>query len=157
MLKIKIIAVGKIKEKYFSDAIAEYSKRLSRYCSFEIVEVKEETFRETNDGIKARILKAEEERILRVASGYKIAFAIEGKKNSSEGFAERIGKFVKDGENEVDFIIGGSYGLSAAVKAECKESVSFSDMTFPHTLMRVVAAEQIYRAFTILSGSEYHK
>ena len=154
MIKIRLIAVGKVKEEYFRDAVSEYAKRLSRYCDFGIVEVKEENSDKPDVG---RILSVEGERIAKAMKGYPVALAIEGKKVSSESFASMIGRLVDSGTGEICFVIGGSYGLCESVKAACREKISFSDMTFPHTLMRVIFAEQLYRAFTILSGTEYHK
>ena len=145
MLKINIIAVGKIKEEYFRAAVAEYTKRLSRFAKIEIKEIAE-----------GKNLKAEAEDIIRAAKGVKIALCIEGEKLSSEGLASRI-KSITDRGEEMSFIIGSSCGLDNSVKAAADLKLSFSDMTFPHQLMRVVLLEQIYRAFMINSGSEYHK
>lgn len=157
MIKIRVVAVGKVKEKYFSDAIAEYSKRLSRFCEFSLIEVKEENYDKATPSAIEKILAAEGERIEKAAKGLIVCLAIEGKKISSEDFA----KFIKDktdsGAGEITFVIGGSYGIDKKIKAACKDKISFSAMTFPHTLARVMLVEQIYRAFTIISGAEYHK
>jgi len=145
MIKINIIAVGKIKEEFYREALAEYLKRLSRFAR---VEVKELAERQT--------LKEEAADILKCAKGYVIALAIEGEKLSSEGLAKKI-KTLCDGGKEFSFVIGSSCGLDKSVKDRADFLLSFSDMTFPHQLMRVILSEQIYRAFMINSGSEYHK
>ena len=157
MIKIKLVAVGKVKEKYFTEAILEYSKRLNGYCEFTLVEVKEENFKNPSASEIKKIMQVEGERIEKAIKGYPIVFAIEGKKVSSEGLAQKIKTLTDRGEGEITFIIGGSYGVDERVKNLCKERTSFSDLTFPHTLMRVIAVEQIYRAFSINAGSEYHK
>ena len=145
MQKINIICVGKIKEDYLRSAIAEYLKRLSRFAKVEVKELPE-----------GKSLKDEAEPILRSARGYKIALCVEGEKLSSEGFAERVKTLCDRGE-EISLIIGSSCGLDDSVKAQADLRLSFSDMTFPHQLMRVILLEQVYRAFMINSGSEYHK
>lgn len=157
MIKIRLIAVGKVKEKYFADAIAEYSKRLSAYCDFTLIEVKEENYKNPSSADIKKIMAIEGERIEKAIKGYPIVLAIEGKKFSSEELSKRIKTLTDRGEGELSFIIGGSYGVDERIKKLCKESLSFSDMTFPHTLMRVMVTEQIYRAFSIIAGSEYHK
>lgn len=157
MIKINLLAVGKIKEKYFAEAVAEYSKRLSKYCEFKIIEIAEENYSKA-DYATAEIIKQKEgEKILPLIKGYAIAAAIEGKKVSSESFADKIKRLTDAGNGVITFIIGGSYGLSKDVKERVNELVSFSDATFPHTLFRVILTEQIYRAFCINSGSPYHK
>ena len=157
MLKVKIIAVGKIKEKYFTDAILEYSKRLSRYVKFSIVEVKEENFiQEPNESEKLEILSREGANIKKELNGYVIAMCIEGKKLSSTELSKVIDK-IKNTSSEVCFIIGGSYGIDESVKKLADLKLSISDMTFPHTLCRVMLTEQIYRAFSILNDGKYHK
>lgn len=145
MQKIKIVCVGKIKEEYFRSAIAEYSKRLSRFADIEIRELPE-----------GRSIAEEAEPILSALKGYKIALCVEGDKLSSEGLARKVRSLTDRGE-EITFIIGSSYGLAEGVKRAADFKLSFSDMTFPHQLMRVILLEQIYRAFMINSGSEYHK
>ena len=157
MIKIRLIAVGKVKEKYFVEAINEYSKRLSGYCDFSIVEVKEENYKNPSDAEINKILSVEAERIEKAIKGYVIALAVEGNKISSENLAKKIKTLTNRGEGEITFIIGGSYGIDQRIKNLAKEKISFSDMTFPHTLMRVIATEQLYRAFAINAGSEYHK
>ncbi|MGN1104985.1 MAG: 23S rRNA (pseudouridine(1915)-N(3))-methyltransferase RlmH [Candidatus Coproplasma sp.] len=145
MIKVNIVCIGKIKESYLRDAVAEYSKRLSRFCRLEIKELAE-----------GKSLKEEAPLVIKASSGYKIALCVEGKKCSSEQLASTI-KALCDGGKEITFIIGSSYGLDDSVKAQADLKLSFSDMTFPHQLMRVILLEQVYRAFMINGGSEYHK
>ena len=145
MQKVTIVCVGKIKEAFYRDAVAEYAKRLSRFVTFTVREIAE-----------GRSLEEEGESILHAAKGFIIALCIEGKKMSSEGLAAEIKK-LSDRGSEVTFIIGSSCGLCDKVKAAAHLKLSFSDMTFPHQLMRVILCEQIYRAYMINSGSEYHK
>lgn len=145
MQKINIVCVGKIKESFYRSAVEEYLKRLSRFAR---VEVKEFAEGKTPD--------AEADCLLRAAKGKKIALCIEGAKYSSTGFASLV-KGITDRGQEASFVIGSSCGLSDKVKAQADIKLSFSDMTFPHQLMRVILCEQLYRAFMINSGSEYHK
>lgn len=157
MIKIKVVCVGKIKEKYFADAVKEYEKRLSRYCQFQIKELKEENFNDnpTESDVKT-IIKKEGESILKEIKGKVILLDIKGKEYSSVEFSTLVKDFVDKGE-EVTFIIGGSYGVSQEVKDKASAKISFSKMTFPHTLFRVMLVEQIYRAYTIINGAKYHK
>ena len=157
MIKINVIAVGKVKEKYFADGISEYQKRLSRFCDFSIIEINEENYSKVDSTIIDSIKNKEGERILQVIKGKVFAMAIEGKKVSSESLAKTIKSTVDGGDGVISFVIGGSYGLSDAVKKRADALISFSDMTFPHTLFRLMLTEQIYRAFCINSGSPYHK
>ena len=145
MQKINIVCVGKIKEKFYSDAVSEYMKRLSRFAKVEIREVAE-----------CRNLEEEAPLILKAARGRIVALCVEGKKYSSEDLACYI-KSLTDTGSECTFIIGSSCGLSDIVKDKANLKLSFSDMTFPHQLMRVILLEQIYRAFMINGGGEYHK
>lgn len=145
MIKVNIVCVGKIKEQFYRDAVAEYVKRLSRFCRAEICELSE-----------GRSLEEEGEAILRRVRGYVIALCVEGQKLSSMGLAARMKQLCDDGR-EITFIIGSSCGLAEKVKAAARLKLSFSDMTFPHQLMRVILCEQIYRAFMINGGGEYHK
>jgi 23S rRNA (pseudouridine1915-N3)-methyltransferase len=157
MVKIKVIAVGKVKEKYYSEALNEYSKRLSRYCDIKIVEVKEENFlKEPNESQKLEILKLEAEHIKKEIKGYLMVTAIEGKKFSSVDFSKKIDS-IKNVNSEISIVIGGSYGVDDSIKQMAQEKISFSDMTFPHTLFRVLILEQLYRAFSILNDGKYHK
>ena len=157
---IKIIAVGKLKEKFFDDAVSEYSKRLSAYTKLEIKEVADEKIPEKfsdAEALKAR--EKEGERILKNIrdNEYVVTLEILGKTMDSEGFAGFINDLNINGKPDITFVIGGSTGLSGQVssRADCK--LSFSKMTFPHQLMRVVLLEQIYRAFKIMRGETYHK
>ena len=155
MLKVNIVAVGKIKEKYFADGIEEYSKRLLRFCNFRIIEVAEENYTKASAGDVMVIKKREEERIIPHLKGKIYAMAIEGKNFSSEDFSKKlISSSLTD--SEITFVIGGSYGLGDEIKNRA-ELISFSKMTFPHTLFRLMLTEQIYRAFMLNSGSAYHK
>lgn len=157
MVKINIVAVGKVKEKYFQQGIDEYVKRLSRYAKLNIIEVKEKNITtEPNPAQIKEILKREGEDIKKELKGYVVAMAIEGKKLSSEGFASFIEKATNTC-GEITFVIGGSYGLDDSVKVLASEKISISDMTFPHTLLRLILSEQLYRAFTILKDGKYHK
>ena len=157
MVKINVVAVGKVKEKYFSEGINEYAKRMSKFAQFSIIEVQEENFAKVDDGIIEIIKEKECQRILPHLKGTIIALAIEGKKYDSQTFASTMQKMIDQSGGTITFVIGGSYGLSDKIKKEAKGLISFSDMTFPHTLFRLMLSEQIYRAFTIISGSGYHK
>lgn len=157
MIKINLVAVGKVKEKYFLDAISEYSKRLSRFCEFKIIEIQEENYQKVDDALILSIKEKEGEKILPYLKGYVYAMAIEGEQLSSEKFAKELKKLADFGQGVVTFVIGGSYGLDDRVKKKADKLLSFSANTFPHTLFRVMLTEQIYRAFSINSGSAYHK
>ncbi len=160
MLSITVVAVGKIKEKYFNDAINEYQKRLSAYCKFEVVEVKDEkTPDNPTETEKQVVLSREAERIIpKIPKGAMVvALCVEGKQMSSEAFAKLIDKSTAQGVSKIAFVIGGSMGLSEEVKNLASLRLSFSEMTFPHKLMRVILGEQLYRAFTIIEGKTYHK
>jgi len=159
-MKIRLITVGKIKESFFKDAILEYSKRLSKFCNLEIIEVADEmTPDKANDVENQKILEKEGERILSKIkdTDFLVTLEIEGKKLSSEDFAKKISSLCLSGKSTIDFAIGGSLGLDKNVKNRSDFSLSFSDMTFPHQLMRVIVLEQIYRAFKINAGEPYHK
>ncbi len=145
MYKINIVCVGKLKERFYSDAVAEYLKRLSRFASVSVRELAEK-----------RTLAEEAELIRKELRGYVIVLAVEGVQVSSEEFAKKI-RSLCDAGKEITFVIGSSCGLDGSVKAAADYALSFSKMTFPHQLMRVVLCEQIYRAFMINSGAEYHK
>ena len=159
-MKITLITVGKIKEKYFRDAIAEYAKRLSRYCKLEIIEVADEkTPDSASEALENQIKEKEGERILSKVpdSAYVVALAIEGKQLSSEDLADKMEKWNVNGISHLVFIIGGSLGLTPKVLNRADFKLSFSKMTFPHQLMRVVLLEQIYRSFRIRNNEPYHK
>ncbi len=159
MLNVNIICVGSLKEKFFSDAVSEYKKRLSRYCKFNIIELAEEkiTDQETQAQIDKTLMKEGEKILSKIGkSDYCIAMCIEGKNISSQELSEKL-EDVSLTHGTVDFIIGGSWGLSGEVKNRADFKLSVSKMTFPHQLFRVMLSEQIYRAFTISSGAKYHK
>lgn len=159
-MKISVLCVGKIKEKFFSDALAEYSKRLSRYCKLEIIEVPDEKTPDEASEHEEELIKAKEgEKLLRFIKDddYVIALAIEGNKLTSVGLADHIDKLGVGGTSHICFVIGGSLGLSQAVMKRANYALSFSDMTFPHQLMRVILLEQIYRSYRIITGEPYHK
>ena len=159
-MKITIVCVGKIKEKYWTMALGEYEKRLSRYCKLDIVQVEDE---KTPDGAsqaaEAAIKEKEGKRILAKIpdSAYVIALAIEGKMLDSVELSEKIERLGIQGEGHLLFVIGGSLGLSREVMNRADFALSFSKMTFPHQMMRVILLEQIYRAYRISSGEPYHK
>lgn len=160
MLTVTILAVGRIKEKYFADAIAEYSKRLGRYCRLNIIEVKDEpTPDNPTEREKQLVLGKEGERLLEKLSrgAYLIPLCIEGRQVSSEKLAEKLDSIAGSGYSEIVFVIGGSMGLCDEIKKMADMKLSFSEMTFPHQLMRVILLEQIYRAFNISNGGKYHK
>ena len=159
-MKITLITVGKIKEKYLEQAIAEYSKRLSRYCKLEIIQVADE---KTPDGasplVEEQIKEKEGQRILsHIKDGmYVIALAIQGNMLTSEELAQKVDTLGISGISHAAFVIGGSLGLSEQVLKRADYQLSFSKMTFPHQLMRVILLEQIYRSYRIISGAPYHK
>ena len=159
-MKITCVVVGKIKEKYLTDAIKEYSKRLSRYCKLEIVELADE---KTPDGAseaeEVAIREKEGERILKALKddAYVIALAIEGKMLDSVELSQKIERLGVSGTSHIAFVIGGSLGLAPAVMKRADYALSFSRMTFPHQLMRVVLLEQLYRSYRILKNEPYHK
>lgn len=159
-MKITVVCVGKLKEKFYQDAVAEYAKRLGRYCKLELIEVADE---KTPDGagelLEDKILKREAERILgRIREdAFVCTLEIGGKKLSSEGLAHWIQNLTVKGNSHITFVIGGSLGLHLSVRQRADFALSFSDMTFPHQLMRVILLEQVYRSFRILNGEPYHK
>jgi len=149
-MNIRILCVGKLKESYWSDAVAEYKKRLSAYCSLSIEEVKEsprEDLAEEGEALLRRIRPED----------YVILLDVAGKALDSEGLAAMMGRLGLEGKSQLVFIIGGSSGLSPEVKTRGDFALSFSAMTFPHQMMRVILLEQIYRGFKILRGEKYHK
>ena len=159
-MRITLITVGKIKEKYLKDAIAEYTKRLSKYCKLEIIEVADEkTPDNASEVVEHAIRVKEAERILRYIKddAYVITLEINGKQLSSEELADKIGKLGVQGTSHIIFIIGGSIGLGEDVLKKSDFALSFSKMTFPHQLMRVILLEQVYRSYRIISGEPYHK
>lgn len=159
-MKIILITVGKIKEKYLRDAVSEYGKRLSRYCKLEIVEVADEkTPDQASEAMDENIRAKEGERILKYIRDdmYVITLEIGGKMLSSEEFARKIETLGVQGKSSIAFVIGGSIGLGKEVLKRSDYALSFSKMTFPHQLMRVILLEQVYRAYRIINGEPYHK
>ncbi|MDO4903136.1 MAG: 23S rRNA (pseudouridine(1915)-N(3))-methyltransferase RlmH [Limosilactobacillus sp.] len=159
-MNIKIIGVGKLKEKYFKAGIEEYAKRLGRYCKFEIVEVPDEKAPESlSQAEMDDVMGKEGERILSKIKDreYVFVLAIKGKERTSEDFAKEINQLATYGKSDITFVIGGSLGTSPAVLKRADAQISFGRFTLPHQLMRLVLTEQIYRAFTIINGLPYHK
>ncbi len=159
-MKISIICVGKIKEKYFRDAIAEYEKRLGKYCKLEILEVTDEkTPDNAGEALEEQIKEKEAARILKYVKddAYVYTLEINGDNPDSEGLAKQINTLGIQGKSHIQFIIGGSLGLHHSVSKIADKSISFSKMTFPHQLMRVILLEQIYRSYRIIMGEPYHK
>lgn len=160
MLNVMIICVGKLKESYWREAVAEYSKRMRTFCNFSIVEVDEEKIADnpSPSQIKTTITKEGERIISKIPHNAKvISMCIEGKQRSSEKLAQEIADIAVGGYSSIAFIIGGSWGLSDEVKRMSHIRLSMSEMTFPHQLARVMLCEQIYRAFQINIGGKYHK
>lgn len=159
-MKITLITVGKIKEKYLKDAIAEYSKRLSKYCKLEVIEVADEkTPDQASENVEQQIRKKEGERIFRYVKedAYVITLEIGGTMLDSVAFAKKIETLGVQGKSHIIFIIGGSIGLGEDVLKRSDYGLSFSKMTFPHQLMRVILLEQVYRSYRIIEGAPYHK
>jgi len=159
-MKITILSVGKIKEKHFKDAISEYEKRLSRYCKLKFIEVADEKTPEQSSSVEKKMIRQREgKRLLKHIrdEAYVITLEINGKELNSEQFGRRIENLGVTGVNHVYFVIGGSIGLGEEVRKRADFALSFSKMTFPHQLMRVILLEQIYRGYRIMKGEPYHK
>lgn len=159
-MKITVLTVGKIKEKFYTAAIDEYSKRLSRYCKLNIIQVADEKTIENSTEKEMDIIKAKEgEKILKNIpdDAFVITLEINGKMLDSEEFADKINKLGIMGESHIVFVIGGSLGLHKDVSKRANFKLSFSKMTFPHQLMRVILLEQIYRSYRIINNEPYHK
>ena len=159
-MNINIICVGKLKEDYLKSAILEYCKRLKRFCKLNIIEINDEKIPENaSKAEEEKILDFEGSQILKHIhpSHFCITLCVEGKQFSSEDFSSEISNVLKNGKSTIDFIIGSSLGLSPKVKEVSDLKLSFSKMTFPHQLMRVILLEQIYRSFKIISNEKYHK
>lgn len=159
-MKITILCVGKVKEKFYRDAIDEYTKRLSRYSKLEIIEVADEKTEENSSETEIALIKNKEgERLLKhiKEDAYVIALSIDGKQLDSEELSKKINSLGIQGTSHIYFVIGGSLGLSDEVIKRANYKLSFSKMTFPHQLMRVILLEQIYRAYRILNNEPYHK
>ncbi len=159
-MNITVVTVGKLKERYFREAVEEYSTRLSKYCKLEMVEIPDEKAPENlSRAQELQIIQKEGQGILKQIKedAHVIALAIQGKQLSSEGLAEYINSLGIKGRSNIVFVIGGSLGLSDEVLKRADYQLSFSSMTFPHQLMRVVLLEQVYRGFRIIKGEPYHK
>lgn len=159
-MKIKIICIGKLKEKYLKDGVDEYLKRLKRFCDTEICELPDIRIPENATLAEcSAVIEKEADKILEKMSksAYIISLCVEGKQLSSEELAEKISSVILGGKSNIDIIIGGSLGLSPRIKEISDFKLSFSKMTFPHQLMRLILAEQIYRSFKINANEEYHK
>ncbi|MEN1759787.1 23S rRNA (pseudouridine(1915)-N(3))-methyltransferase RlmH [Anoxynatronum sibiricum] len=159
-MQLTILSVGKIKEKYVKQGVDEYVKRLSRYCQLQLVEVPDEKAPENlSPAEEEQVKKREGEQLLKRMGDHQhvIALAIDGKQHSSEGLAHHLHQLGLTGKSNVVFVIGGSLGLAEAVLKRANESISFSLMTFPHQLMKVLLLEQVYRAFRINRNEPYHK
>lgn len=159
-MNIRIVAVGKIKEKYIQEGIKEFTKRLSRYCTLDIIEIDDEKAPENLSEKEMEIVKTKEgERILSKipTNSFVIALVIEGRQLSSEALSGKVEDLMINGTNDICFVIGGSLGLSTDVINRSNYKLSFSKMTFPHQLMRLILLEQVYRGFRIMKGEPYHK
>ena len=159
-MNIRIIAVGKVKEKYINEGIKEFSKRLSRYCTLDIIEIEDEKAPVNLSDKEMDIVKQKEgDRIIAKIpqNSFIISLEIQGKQISSEELSKKMEDLMIDGYNDITFIIGGSLGLSNEVSSKSNYKLSFSKMTFPHQLMRLILLEQVYRAWRIMKGEPYHK
>ena len=158
-MKVTLICVGKVKEKFYRDAIKEYEKRLGAYIKLNTIEISDEKVKVENDSEIALAMEKEGNNILSKIKDnqYVITLEILGKNLSSEEFASKIDNLMLTGKSDVVLVIGGSYGLSDSVKKRSDFTLSFSRMTFPHQMMRVVLLEQVYRAYRIITGASYHK
>lgn len=159
-MRITVLCVGKLKEKYFVQGIEEYAKRLSRYCKLEIIEVADEkTPDNASEVVELQIKQKEGERMAKYLKdgAYVIALAIEGKQKDSIAFGKQIEKLGVEGKSHIIFVIGGSLGLDSDILKRADELISFSKMTFPHQMMRMILLEQIYRGYRIVNGEPYHK
>ena len=158
-MKVTLICVGKVKEKFYRDAIKEYEKRLGAYIKLNTIEISDEKVKVENDSEIALAMEKEGNNILSKIKDnqYVITLEILGKNLSSEEFASKIDNLMLTGKSDVALVIGGSYGLSDSVKKRSDFALSFSTMTFPHQMMRVVLLEQVYRAYRIITGASYHK
>ncbi|WP_312353073.1 23S rRNA (pseudouridine(1915)-N(3))-methyltransferase RlmH [Aminipila sp.] len=159
-MNVSIVCIGKLKEKYWVNAVDEYSKRLSKYCTLLIDELKEERLPDNASAAEEEAVKtAEGKSILKriKKESYVITLEIKGNQISSEKLADKVSQLGLDGRSDIVFVIGGSLGLSAEVSQRADYKLSFSAMTFPHQMMRVILLEQIYRAFKIIKNEQYHK
>ena len=160
MQKVTVLCVGKLKEKFYADAAAEYAKRLSRFCRLELVELPEERLPEDPSPAQIEAALLKEAAVIRskLPSGaVLIVLCVEGSPLSSEALARQMADWAGQGAGQLAFLIGGSYGLHPSIKAQAKLRLSMSPMTFPHHLARVMVLEQLYRAYQINAGAKYHK
>lgn len=159
MYNINIICIGKLKEKYLCEASGEYLKRLKAYCSIKIIELDECRITGNHDSDIKSAVNCEGEKIIKriPPSSFTIGMFLDGKQIDSNSFADKLSKIALKNSSTINFIIGGSYGLSNNVRKACNEIMSISSMTFPHQLFRIILLEQLYRAFNILNGGNYHK
>lgn len=157
MMTINLLCVGNIKEKFFVEAVKEYQKRLNAFCKLNIVEVKESNFNNPTSSEIEIIKQNEAKEIKKHLTKYNILFNIQGENLTSVEFANFISKKQLEGLSELTFIIGGSYGVTDEIKNLVQFNLSFSKLTFPHQLFRVMCLEQVYRAFTIINNKTYHK
>ena len=159
MLNVRLIAVGKLRERSLAEGCAEYQKRLGAFCRLELVELPEARLAEkpSEAQIEAALSKEAEQVLERAKGSYLIALCVEGRAMPSKALSERLSKLAVDGISAVSFVIGSSFGLSPRVKAAADLCLSMSEMTFPHQLMRLMLLEQLYRAFSITAGGKYHK
>lgn len=159
-MKITVLCVGKIKEKYFRDGIAEYNKRLSKYCKLEMIEVADEKTPDRASEVEELQIKEKEgsrmEKYLK-KDAYKIALAIEGEMLDSIQLSQKIDKLGVDGNSHIIFVIGGSLGIAPSIMKQMDYKLSFSKMTFPHQLMRMILLEQVYRSYRLINSEPYHK
>ena len=156
MIKINLVCMGDIKEKYLTEAINEYSKRISRFANLNIIQLKENVAKSNSESDTIIALKKDAQEIAKHIKGYPICLDVQGAMITSEQFAKKIETLTLT-NSEITFIIGASNGIHQEIKDSSKEKISFSKMTFPHQLMRVIFLEQLYRAFTILNNISYHK
>ena len=156
MIKINLVCVGNLKERFYVDAFNEYLKRLKKFCDIRTTEIEESLLSKSGSFDIEKILETEGVKILKSLKGTVIVLDILGKKIDSIGFSTLLNENIKSG-NEITFVMGGSHGISKSVKDKAHLKLSFSDMTFPHMLMRIILAEQIYRGFCIINNSPYHK
>ena len=160
MLSLKIICVGKLKERFYIDAANEYIKRLSGYCKLEVAEISEQRLPSIPSDAQVAISLGKEHAAIRSSiptGAYTVALCVEGRELDSEGLSKLISNYATNGASRLCFIVGGSYGLHEEIKAAADDRLSLSKMTFPHNLARVMLLEQLYRAFKIAEGGKYHK
>ena len=160
MLSIRLICVGKLKERYFAEAVAEYEKRLSAFCRLELIELPEERLSERPSLAEIDVALEREAQLIEkklLKDGMLVCLCVEGTQQNSEVFAELLSRAENSGRPRISFVIGGSYGMAQRLKEKADVRLSMSKMTFPHHLARVMLAEQLYRGFQIKEGTRYHK